>query len=73
MDEQEWRDEIQLLTDKLYYAERARDGHYRNLQKALKRIEQLEKEIDYIHEMNQEQIYELTRHKYFDADEQHDG
>jgi hypothetical protein len=42
MNEQELRDEIENLTDRLYYAERARDGHYYKLQTALKRIEQLE-------------------------------
>jgi hypothetical protein len=42
MNEQELRDENENLTDRLYYAERARDGHYHKLQIALKRIEQLQ-------------------------------
>jgi hypothetical protein len=42
MSEQDLRDEIQLLTDKLFFAERARDGHYHKLQLAIKRIEELE-------------------------------
>jgi cell division protein FtsB len=43
MNEQDLKDEIENLTDKLYFAERARDGHYRKLQIALKRIEELER------------------------------
>lgn len=46
MNVQEFWDEIENLTDKLYYAERARDGHYQKLQLALKRIEELEKQDD---------------------------
>jgi hypothetical protein len=42
MEVQELKDEIQLLKDRLYFSERARDGHYRKLQIALKRIEELE-------------------------------
>lgn len=42
MNEQELKDEIQLLKDMLYFSERARDGHYRKLQIALKRVEELE-------------------------------
>jgi cell division protein FtsB len=44
MNEQDLKDEIENLTDKLYFAERARDGHYYKLQIALKRIEELEQE-----------------------------
>jgi hypothetical protein len=42
MNGQEMKDDIENLLERLYYAERARDGHYYKLQIALKRIEELE-------------------------------